>query len=215
MPEGKPHPQSPDPEVMAKSKTIVIDRLERILKSPPDDKSRNLSLLAEACNVSWPPACKNPALTQMRNINEYEKVRKLAPVPYKFPMEDGQPDFVFSDEENAVIAMKHGDTRLFMNLYFRAENAVNNIAKILEITPTLSRIVTAKINSQVIGTGEIHARPDDIDWIRGDAPYRTPPGPKIHQAWAGEELPVSVPPSGPATRTQGKFGYYVGRAAFY
>lgn len=157
---------------------------------------------------------KDSTLGLMRNVNEYEKVKDLPRVPYKFPMEDGQSDFVFADEENAVIAVKHGDTRLFMNLYFRSENAVNNVAKIMEITPVLTRLVTARIQSEVIGTGEFYTRPDYIDWIRGDAPYRTPPGPKIHQAWAGERLPVSVPPGG-QTHTGGKFGHYVGRAAFY
>lgn len=157
---------------------------------------------------------KDSTIGLMRNVNEYEKVKVLPHVSYKFPMEDGQPDFVFADEENAVIAIKHGDTRLFMNLYFRAENAVNNVAKIMEITPVLTRLVTAKIQSEVIGTGETYTRPDYMDWIRGDASYRTPPGPKIHQAWAGEKLPISTPPGGQA-HTEGKFGHYVGRAAFY
>lgn len=150
----------------------------------------------------------------MRNVDEYAKVKDLPPVEYRFPMEDGEPDFVFADEEDAVIAIKHGDTRMFMNLYFRAENAVNNVAKIMEITPTLTRLVTARIQSEVIGTGEYYTRPDYIDWIRGDSSFRTPPGPKIHQAWAGEKLPVSTPPGG-QVRTEGKFGHYVGRAAFY
>ena len=157
---------------------------------------------------------KDSTLGLMRNINEYEKVKDLQHVPYKFPMEDGQPDFVFADEENAVIAVKHGDTRLFMNLYFRSENAVNNVAKIMEITPAMTRLVTAKIQSEVIGNGEFYTRPDYMDWIRGDAPYRTPPGQKIHQAWAGEKMPISTPPGG-QTHTGGKFGHYVGRAAFY
>lgn len=157
---------------------------------------------------------KDSTVGLMRNVNEYEKVKALPHVPYKFPMEDGQPDFVFADEENAVIAIKHGDTRLFMNLYFRAENAVNNVAKIMEITPKLTRLVTAKIQSEVIGTGETYTRPDYMDWIRGDASYRTPPGPKIHQAWAGEKLLISTPPGG-QVHTEGKFGHYVGRAAFY
>lgn len=157
---------------------------------------------------------KDSTLGLMRNVNEYEAVKDLPHVPYRFPMEDGQPDFAFADEENAVIAIKHGDMRIFMNLYFRAENAVNNVAKIMEITPKLTRLVTAKIQSEVIGTGEYYTRPDYMDWIRGDASFRIPPGPKIHQAWAGEKLPISTPPGG-QTHTGGKFGHYVGRAAFY
>jgi len=151
----------------------------------------------------------------MHNIDDFEKIKALPKVEFKFPMEDGQPDFVFSDEENAVVALKHGNDRLFINLYFRAENAVNSVAKILEITPTITRIVTAKTNTTVIESGETYTRKDDIDWIRGDTSGRVPPGPKIHQAWAGEKLPISARPEGATAPKYGEFGPFVGRAAFY
>ncbi|MCB1133528.1 MAG: hypothetical protein KDN05_20590, partial [Verrucomicrobiae bacterium] len=159
---------------------------------------------------------KDPqTLAMMRNIEDYEKVKSLPKVDYTFPMEDNQADFVFADEEDAVVALKHGDTRLFINFYFRAENAVNRVAKILELTPVTSRIVTAMSHTEVIESGETYTRPDDIDWIRGDARHRTPPGPKIHQAWAGEQLPIASRPVGASQPKYGDWGPFVGKAAFY
>jgi len=149
----------------------------------------------------------------MRNVDQYAKVAALPPAGYHFPMEDGQPDFVFADEEDAVIALKHGDTRLFVNLYFRAENAVNNVAKILEVTPETTRIVTAKTQTQVISSGQTFTRPDYIDSIRGDG--LRPPGQDLHQAWAGETLAVSARPAGATYPQYGERGPFVGRAAFY
>ncbi len=149
----------------------------------------------------------------MRNVDEYEKVGKLPPVSYAFPMEDGQPDFVFSDEENAIVALKHGDKRIFANFYYRAENAVNNVAKILEIDPKSMRLVTARTDTKVNESGQTYTRPDYINWIRGDS--NKPPDEVIHQAWAGEKLPVARMPEGVPQGKAVKFGPYIGRADFY
>lgn len=149
----------------------------------------------------------------MRNVNDFEVVSKLPPVPYVFPMEDGQPDFVFTDEENAIVALKHGEARIFANFYFRAENAVNSVAKIMEIDPGTMRLVTARTETVVNESGKTFTRPDYINWIRGDK--LKPPGEELTQAWAGEVLPVAKPPEGVVPDAVRKFGPYIGRADFY
>src|SRR5207245_7551727 len=60
-------------------------------------------------------------LGMMRNVDEYEKVKSLPASSFRLPMTDGQPDFAFADEEDAVLALKHGQTRLLVNLYYRSE----------------------------------------------------------------------------------------------
>jgi hypothetical protein len=42
-----------------------------------------------------------------------------------------------------------------------------------------------------------------------------PPGETIHQAWAGERLPISQRPADAKLPEYGQFGPFVGRAAFY
>jgi hypothetical protein len=155
----------------------------------------------------------NNTLGMMRNIDDYATTKALPKSSYRLPMTDGQPDFVFSDEENAVLAIKHGQDRLFLNFYYRQEFGVSGVVRILDVTPGIMRIATIKSQFEVVSSGQEWTRPDIIDFERsGGFP---PPGKKIHQAWQGEKLPISKRPDD-ATRPQyGTWGPFVGKAAFY
>ena len=148
-------------------------------------------------------------------INDYAKVKDLPPSSDRMPMSEGQPDLVFSDEENAVIAIKHGDVRLFVNLYFRAENAVNDTARILEITPTTTRIATIRIHTEVDGSGQFFIRPDHLMNIRKGGEKLNPPGDTAHQAWAGEVMPIAKRPADASQPAYGDWGPFLGKAQFY
>ncbi|BCU79698.1 hypothetical protein [Luteolibacter sp. LG18] len=149
----------------------------------------------------------------MRNVTNWEKVSALPKSPKRLPMTPGQPDFVFADEENAVLALKHGDTRLFVNLYYRAERGVNRVARVFELTPDITRIATVRSEVEIIGSGETYTRPDWIDRIRSRGVV--PPGQDLHQAWAGEVLPISKRPDDAKSPAYGEWGPFVGKAAFY
>jgi len=150
----------------------------------------------------------------MRNLDDYAKVQALPRSSFSLPMSDGQPDFVFSDEESPVIAVKHGDTRLFVNLYFRAENAVNRVARILEITPRITRIATVRTEVEVNDSGQTFARPDHLQGIRNEERLK-PPGDTSHQAWAGEVMPIAKRPDDASQPAYGSWGPFVGKADFY
>lgn len=152
-------------------------------------------------------------LGMMRNVGHWEKVRSMPASPCRLPMTPGQPDFVFLDEENAVLAIKHRDRMLFVNLYYRAERAVNRVARVFEMTPQLTRIATVRSEAEIIDSGETYTRPDWIDRIRGRG--ITPPGQNLHQAWAGEVMPISKRPEGATSPKYGEWGPFVGKAAFY
>jgi hypothetical protein len=157
---------------------------------------------------------KDPdTLGMMLNVDDYAKVKDLKPSPVRLPMTDGQPDFVFSDEENAVVALKQGDIRLYMNFYYRAECGVNRIARIMEITPDLVRLATVRSNVEINDSGQTYTRPDWIDGMRNIG--HPPPGQEIHQAWAGEVLPIAKRPDDATQPEYGKWGPFVGKAAFY
>jgi hypothetical protein len=152
-------------------------------------------------------------LGMMRNIDEYAVVKALPKSSYRLPMADGQPDFVYSDEENAVLALKHGDQRLFVNFYFRQEYGVSGATRILDLTPDILRIATVKSHFEVDSTGQEWTRPDVIDFERsGGFP---PPGEKIHQAWRGEKLPIARRPVDATQPKYGSWGPFVGKASFY
>jgi hypothetical protein len=149
----------------------------------------------------------------MRNIDEYATVKALPKSAYRMPMTDGQPDFVYSDEEDAVLVLKHGDQRLFVNFYFRQEFGVSGATRILDLTPDIMRIATVKSHFEVDATGQEWTRPDVIDFERsGGFP---PPGEKIHQAWRGEKLPIAKRPADATQPKYGNWGPFVGKASFY
>lgn len=155
----------------------------------------------------------NDTLGMMRNIDEYAVVKALPPSKYRLPMSDGQPDFVFSDEENAVLALKRGEQRLFVNFYYRQEFGVSGVTRILDLTPTTMRIASVLSQFELNASGEQWTRPDIIDFERtGGMP---PPGEKIHQAWRGEKLPIAKRPADATRPEYGKWGPFVGKADFY
>ena len=157
---------------------------------------------------------KDPdALGMLRNVDDYTKVKALPPSAYRLPMTDGQPDFAFADEEDAIVAIKHGDTRLFVNLYYRAERGVNGVARLLEVTPAITRIATVRTDFEVVSSRQTYTRPDWIDGIRG--PGHPPPGDVPHQAWAGESLLIAARPADATMPTYGGWGPFVGKASFY
>jgi hypothetical protein len=155
----------------------------------------------------------NNTLGMMRNIDDYATVKTLPKSSFRLPMTDGQPDFVFSDEENAVMAIKHGQQRLFLSFYFRQEFGVSGVVRILDITPTMMRIASVKSQFEVISSGQEWTRPDIIDFERSGG--FSPPGNKIHQAWQGEKLPIAKRPDDAAEPKYGTWGPFVGKAAFY
>jgi hypothetical protein len=146
-------------------------------------------------------------------VNDYETVKSLPPSPYRLPMTDGQPDFVWTDEEDAVLALKHGDQKLFVNFYYRSERGINGVVRIHDLTPRIERIVTAKSGFQYVPSGQEYTRPDWIDGIRSVG--YPPPGETIHQAWAGEKLPIAARPDGASLPKYGDWGPFVGKASFY
>ena len=149
----------------------------------------------------------------MRNVDEWEEVSKLPPSFYRLPATPGQSDFGFADEENAVLALKHGDTCLFINFYYRAERAVNRVARVFELDANITRLATVRPEVEVISSGETYERPDWIDGIRGIG--HPPPGERIHQALAGEKMPIAKRPDDAKTPKYGDWGPFLGKAAFY
>ena len=146
-------------------------------------------------------------------VDDYEIFAKLPETHYQFPMTEGQPDFVWADEDNAVVAIKHGDRRMYFNFYYRAENAINGVVRIHDISPQVERIATAHSHYEYTPSGHEFIRPDYIDIMRGVG--NPPPGEAIHQAWAGEKLPIQKRPDDATVPAYGDWGPFLGKADFY
>ena len=143
--------------------------------------------------------------------DEYELIMKQKPVKFQLPMTKGMPDFVFSDEEDGVIAVKNGDEILYASLYWRARNAVNNLAKVHYITPTIDRIANLYIETDFEDSGLRYVRPNWVnlafssgrEWYKG-----------INSAHEGDILPIAKIPDGIKYKI-GDENSYAGKCNFY
>jgi hypothetical protein len=138
------------------------------------------------------------------------------------PMTPGAPDFVFSDEENGLVAVKHGDEILYVCLYWRARWGVNRLARVHHITPDgIERSATVWQDVKYVPDGRAFAEPDWVNWefTVGDLDIPDggfmPPGDPLHQAFAGQVLPLAKAPDDMPDRDLGVETPYAGRASFY
>ncbi|MEV6590096.1 Tat pathway signal protein [Streptomyces acidicola] len=140
----------------------------------------------------------------------------------KLPMTPGQPDFVFSDEENGLVAVKHGDEILYASLYWRARWGVNRLARVHHISAAgIERSATVRQEVKYIADGRAFTEPDWVNWeftvTDLDIPDGgfNPPGDALHQAYAGQVLPLAKAPDDVPERDLGVESPYAGRASFY
>ena len=155
--------------------------------------------------------------------DDYAYVSGAPASKVRLPMMPDQPDFVFSDEENGVLAVKNGNEILYASLYWRARWGVNRLARIHLIgSDGIERSGTVWQNVQFIPDGRTHKEPNWVNWEFGNADMPgipgggfAPPGPALEQAFAGQELPLAAAPSDAPTIPVGTESPFAGRADFY
>jgi hypothetical protein len=149
---------------------------------------------------------------RLESPDQYDLIRSQPPSNARLPMTPGQPDFIFADEEDGVVAIKHGDEILYASLYWRARHAVNFLARVHHITPRFDRIAVVRQEVRFEPSGLFYTRPDWINFGFGNGGPRYPVA--LHSAHAGEKLPIAKIPDGVAFRP-GDESVYAGRGSFY
>ncbi|MBP5860286.1 Tat pathway signal protein [Streptomyces sp. LBUM 1484] len=161
-------------------------------------------------------------LNLLTTADDHAYVSGAADDGTRLPMTPGQPGFVFSDEENGVVAVKHGDEILYASLYWRARWGVNRLARVHLIDADgIERSATVGQDVKYVPDGRAATEPDWVNFEFGVADLNLPgggfppPGAPLHQAFAGQVLPLAkapddVPDSPPGVETP-----YAGRASFY
>ena len=146
--------------------------------------------------------------------DEYELLQKQAASPHRLPMSWDQSDFVFSDEEDGVLAIKNGQDILYASLYWRAGYAVNSLARVHYLSPDTEQVAVVREEAKFESSGQTYTRKDWINFgfSNGGTYIRYPAD--IHQALAGEELPIARLPSDVRFRP-GEESYFAGKAEFY
>jgi hypothetical protein len=143
--------------------------------------------------------------------DQFELLKAQPPISTRLPMAPGQPDFVWTDEEDGVVALKNSDDILYVSLYWRAHKAINFLARVHYITPRFDRITVVREETEFDPSGLFYTRPDSIG---GAAPGGVHYPAEIHSAEAGEELPIAKIPDGVAFRP-GEDNVYAGKGKFY
>ena len=143
---------------------------------------------------------------------DYAWVQGQPPSRSRLPMAPGQPDYIFTDEEDGVVALRRGDEMLFVSLYWRARYGVNFLARVHHITPAFDRIAVVRQETRFIASGQVWKRPDWVNMGFANGGHRYPGD--LHSAHTGEELPIAKVPDGMPFKP-GQENLYAGRGTFY
>lgn len=153
----------------------------------------------------------NSTHSLLRVPDDYELIKKQPRYNAKLPMSKGMPDVVFSDEEDGVIALKNGDEILYASLYWRANYAINFLARVHYMTPEIDRIATVFEDIKFTDSGLRYKRPERVNLAFSDARDFYP---GVKSAHTGEELPIAKIPEG-IKFEPGWENVYAGKGDFY
>ena len=85
-------------------------------------------------------------------------IKAMAQTNVKLPMTPGQPDFAWVDEENMVVAARHGEERFYTNLYWRQPGFVNGLAKVFHLTPTVAHLGDVMVD-------DVRFKPNGLSYV--------------------------------------------------
>ena len=129
--------------------------------------------------------------------------QKLKNIEPSMPMRG--KDFVFTDEEIGVVALKNGSDVFFAELFWRANRGINNLAKIHYLTPEAEQIATIHQEQKFIPSGKYSTEPDWVVYgFRGNR-FQYPGG-YYRQLKAGMKIPMAE---------HAEDQTFVGKAEFY
>lgn len=151
-------------------------------------------------------------LTLLHVPSQWEAVRQAPPSPHRLPMHASQPDFVFADEENGVVALKHKGEILYASLYWRSRESINQLSRVHHITPSTMRVATLRVKSTFDDSGHEYLRKN---WTVFGFANGGPHDPaKPQSAHTGEKQPIALHP--PNVNFQpGKESPFAGKANTY
>ncbi len=149
-------------------------------------------------------------------FSDYTAIAKATDNGKRLPMTDGQPDFVWADEESGIAAMKKGEEKLWIEPYWqsKSQSAINGIARFHYSTITYDQYGVLETTPFFTYAGQYITRPNFVDGMGGTT--YMPPDKPIN-IYANEKLPVAAngfmsPPS-PISNTY--YQTYIGKADAY
>jgi hypothetical protein len=148
----------------------------------------------------------------------YETILAQPNQPNRLPMAPGQPDYVFADPGDGVLALKNGDEILYVSLYWRSRYAVNNLARVHFMTPSIERSATVWQKTELNDSGDVHYIKDQVNApfsSKFERDYKEPGELGETLAEAGTAQPMAVVPDTVTDYDPGDENIYAGKANFY
>jgi fibronectin type 3 domain-containing protein len=122
---------------------------------------------------------------------DYKTIKAAPDSGIRLPMTDGQPDFVWSDEDNGIVAVKRGGERLWLETYWQAKagSGVNGVGRFHYSTTNYDQYGTLENTPQINFSGTFFVRTANMDKPEANlyVPYDHP-----LNAYEGERLPVAA-----------------------
>ncbi|MDF7801928.1 hypothetical protein P4C99_20800 [Pontiellaceae bacterium B1224] len=156
-------------------------------------------------------------ISALEVFEDYEAVRDAVDSGTRLPMTDGQPDFAWADEGNRIIALKHGDDRLWVEPYWQAKSGsgINGVARFQYDAPNYTQYGVLETVPQFTFDGFYTRTINHIDkqstfqWL--------PPEPRPLQAYGNEILPFGLIPEDASIDQpfRGKADFYAFRFGRY
>ncbi|HEX3356897.1 MAG TPA: dockerin type I domain-containing protein [Tepidisphaeraceae bacterium] len=150
--------------------------------------------------------------------DDYNAVKNAADSGARLPMTAGQPDSAFADDQDDIVAIKHGTDELWIESLWQAKDGtgINGIGRFDYSTPTYEQYGDIETSPQFDFSGSYYVRPNLIDKPEPDVTQYTP-SPAPSNAYAGEILPIGnevdahddQPFRGRASFYAMRFGHYL------
>jgi hypothetical protein len=144
--------------------------------------------------------------------DDYETLRAQPASPHRMPMAWDNPDTVFADEENGVVAIKHGSEILYVSLYWRSRLGINRLARVHYLKPRYQQVAVVYEDVKFEPSGQVWKRPNWTNFGFGNGGLKYPV--KVDSAHAGEEIPIPKLPADLNVQPN-QDQPYAGRADFY
>ncbi|MCE5186350.1 MAG: hypothetical protein LLF76_09520 [Planctomycetaceae bacterium] len=157
------------------------------------------------------------AMEALDVFDDYNTIMAAADSGARLPMTDDQPDFGWADEENRILALKHGNDRLWITPYWQAKygTGINGIARFQFSTTNYTQYGVLETVPQFTLGGTFTRTTTDIDKPEGFQWW--PPEPRPLQAYGNEILPLGPTPADASNSDpfRGKAEFYAFRFGHY
>jgi hypothetical protein len=124
--------------------------------------------------------------------DDYVSAMAKAKSDVKLPQAPGAADFAWGDEENMVVAAKHGEERFFANMVWHDTIAINGTAMVFTVGPQIATRAEVQLDDiRYVPSGNYEVKDGLVD---GFIPMNPPDNKAYPNVEIGNRYPIAVRP---------------------